>query len=240
MKFLRLKALFAITAMLTLALNAKPNDGFGVGFDASNCENNGALRADLVSQVQQRFYAFQDATSYLKQVAHSPNPALLQEALDVFITFFNPNQINFLIDTSSQFGPWTDTATIRGFYEAVSQFFNGWSQHFSTNVVVVPVAGSNCLQALMTSGGGEWASLNPALPNEQITISNWVITWTFLPDGPTGADWYITDYLEVGNRQFRICPPTGPITLAYSRTFTGATPEATVDYICTGSTGPGA
>ncbi len=234
MKFNKISS-FLLLALSLHILKAE-NNGFGLIVTNGTCETNDVQRALVISQVTQRFYAYQDATSAVKRVGHAADPTLLQTALDVLVSFIDPNFTRFAFDTSIQF-QFNSIAEFRGGYQFfATSIFNGFSQHFADNVVVTPIAGSNCLQARMTSGGGEWASLNPAQPNEQITISNWEIIWTFLPNGPVGPNWYITDYLEIGNRLYRICPPTGPISLAYSRTFTGATPEANVDYICTGST----
>ena len=64
------------------------------------------------------------------------------------------------------------------FYVFATEDFNAWSQHFATNVVVIP--SKDFTSAKMTSGGGEWASLEPEAPYEQTTISNWHLTWVWL------------------------------------------------------------
>lgn len=189
-----------------------------------HCDNE-----KIVTQVQQRFYKFQDATSRLKQVGHAANPQLLQDALDVFISFIDPAFVLYQFDTiGGPFGFTTLDEIRAGYTFFATVIFNGYSQHFSTNVVVDPIPGTRCRQAAMTAGGGEYASLNPADPYEQTTLSNWDLVWVWLHDGPTGPDWYIHSYLEFGNRLFRFCPPCGPTVLTYARTFEGSTAEPTV------------
>lgn len=188
-------------------------------------------KTNIIVEVQQRFYEFQDATSALKQSGHNPDPTVFPAALNKFLSFIDPNYSLYEFITVGQIFPFPTLQDISDAYTYYATvLFNGWSQHFSTNCVVTPLG--KC-QANMTSGGGEWASLNnlnttPPTPFEQTTISNWVINWVYLCNGPTGPDWYIHSYQEYGDRLFTFCPPCGPYSLEYARTFPGATPETGV------------
>ena len=186
-------------------------------------------RNDIIVEVQQRFYEFQDATSELKRVGRDlSNPQLLQAALDRFISFIDPNfSLYQFITVGITFG-FDNITEIRNGYAGFAVGFNGYSQHFATNVVVRPSRRSSGLYAFMTSGGGEYASINPTTPFEQTTLSNWRVVWVWLEDGPSGPNWYITRYTEIGNRLFRFCPPCGPYTLFFARDFPGSTPVPTV------------
>lgn len=231
---------FAFLALSITMINGNDSNGFGVVINNPNCSNSATQRANLVSQIQQRFYAFQDATSALKRVGQSGDNTLINAALDVFMSFIDPNFTRYEFDTVGIIFGFNTLAEIRaGYLGFATVSFDGFSEHWADNVRASAVVGSNCLQASMTAGGGEWATLDPSNPREQITISNWNIIWTFLPDGPTGPDWYITDYLETGNRIYSFCPPMGEIAVLWSRTFPGATPEPMIpDFSCTGPTGP--
>lgn len=188
---------------------------------------------DITLRVQQRFYQFQDATSILKQVGRSGDTTLINEAMAHFLSFMDPNYTVFQFTTVGgvySFPTLTDISN--AYYYFATQVFNGFSQHFSTNVVVGQDPTNPC-QALMTAGGGEWGSLldtsvSPPVPFEQTTISNWDLTWVWLPNGPTGPNWYITQYNEYGDRLFRFNPACGPYTLSFARQFPGSIPEPTV------------
>jgi|GEM_PF-6142808 len=180
---------------------------------------------DIIVEITQEFYKFQDCTSRVKQAGHGPTKDL-NKALDHFTAYLDPNFKVFEFNTIGGTTSFPNVPAIRAGYTAfATEFFNGWSQHFATNLVVKP---DGCKKARMIAGGGEWASLNPAAPYEQLTLSNFEVTWRWLDKGPRGAAWYIYEYKEFGNRLFQFCVPCGPTSLFFARTFPGATPEPTV------------
>ncbi len=182
---------------------------------------------DIIMDIQQNFYKFQNATSFLKQQGHNTDPAVLPAAVDAFASFINPNFSLFQFISLGGTTSFTSIAAIKAAYTGFALFWNGWSQHFSNNVVVESVSGTHCRKAFMTAGGGEWAALDCANPWEQLTISNWEIVWIWLDCGPRGANWYIDSYTEYGDRIFTMCPPDGALTLAFAREFPCASIEAT-------------
>lgn len=122
---------------------------------------------------------------------------------------------------------------VQALYQFYANYiFNAFSQHYATNVRVTLVPGSYPRKAIMTAGGGEWASTiasadpvtfspgNPVITSEQQTISNWCLEWIEIE-----GQWYINIYLEYGNRIFRNFPGTVYNFADASKTMTGLVPS---------------
>lgn len=177
-------------------------------------------------EVTQRFYQFQNATSTLKNFGHDPT-ADFTALLNYFMSFIDPNFVSYRFVTVGTEFDFPTLAAIRAAYTFYAQvLFNAFSQHFSTDPVVTIVPNSNGKQALMISGGGEWANIfsdltttPPSAPVTQTTITSWVIIWVF-----KNGNWYINDYTEYGDQLYRLIPPTGPYELTYQRQYPGAAP----------------
>jgi hypothetical protein len=193
------------------------------------CHKKKKTVTDIIVEVTQRFSEFQTATSEIKRVAHASDPALLQAALDAFISFMDPDYQFYRIDTSNMSFDFPTLADLRAAYALFGFIYNGFSTHFATDVIVNPVAGTHGKQVRLSSGGGEYGSIYtdfttspPSIPAEYTTLSDFELLWVY-----KHGNWYINQYSERGNRVFRFFPPTGPYTLVYARTFPGATPEPT-------------
>ncbi len=188
---------------------------------------------DVVTEITQRFYQFQDAASRAKTYGHDSDPTIMNQALTELGSIFNPDfevfaflTVGLVIPT----GGAQSVADIQALYQYYAQYiFNSFSQHYATNLRVKLLENTIPRKAYMTAGGGEHAfifgdtSTTPAsVPVEQETISTFDVEWIELKGG-----WYINRYIEYGDYITRLNPPDGPVSLYFQRLFPGGTPMTT-------------
>ena len=186
------------------------------------------------NDIKERFYLYLDSASKAKNYGRSSDQTITNNALNVLGSILNPNFEYFAFITVGIIIPASTVAQVEALYGLFANIaFNAFSQHYATNVRVQLVPNTCPRKAIMTAGGGEWASIiadNTTIPittAEQQTISNWCLEWIEIK-----GKWYINIYLEYGDRIFRFYPgnnATLPVPGAYTLYFQRLYPNALLE-----------